>query len=409
MELRWSAFLLLLLASVLHAQPVHKVALKPGVFPHTPVMAHQARCVALSETYGLLAFGHDRGYADADVSLFKLDAKGTPSPDSIPLRCPVPEHLSNLKKIGNYPTSLAFHPKLPRLYVWQDVNLLWVNSPRHDAEIKDLDHLSIFDLSASPPKLLVQMCRGVDYVYGQNGGALALDAEGELLYVPNQRDLKNAASWRFGRFKLDADGLPDVLGDDQKLPLPKRLKKLAEWNEKKRSTPPEQTPLEYVHVFPQSPFGSAGTLAVLSRDVVLAGGPTGPVNWRPGDKVNTLSGINLKGPNGTLLGLHPKLPAVFAVRGQADSFYRFEQVEGYITGLPHQFQLPEAKLTSAPVVVRDKHLVIGGPQGLYSLYLDEQGVPVKEALWTPVNASPARALVYSPKFDQFYVGVDLSK
>ena len=115
--MRSLALLLILAATSLYAQPVHPVALKPGTIAHTPVMAHQARCAALSESLGLLAFGHDRGYPDADVSLFKLDAKGMPSATSVQLRWPVPENLAHLKKLGNYPTGLVFHPKLPRLYL----------------------------------------------------------------------------------------------------------------------------------------------------------------------------------------------------------------------------------------------------------------------------------------------------
>src|ERR1700722_11364342 len=82
--------LLLLFAATASAQP--KVTLAP---PNTgasaalvPVMAQSARCAAVSDAHGLLAFGHDRGCADAHVSLVKLDAKGTPAAYAIPLKLP---------------------------------------------------------------------------------------------------------------------------------------------------------------------------------------------------------------------------------------------------------------------------------------------------------------------------------
>ena len=56
-------------------------------------MAQSARCAAVSDAHGLVAFGHDRGYADAHVSLIRLDAKGIPAAFAIPLKLPSPAGL----------------------------------------------------------------------------------------------------------------------------------------------------------------------------------------------------------------------------------------------------------------------------------------------------------------------------
>src|SRR5437588_609875 len=58
-----------------------------------PVMAQSARCAAVSDAHRLVAFGHDRGYADAHVSLIRLDAKGIPAAFAIPLKLPSPAGL----------------------------------------------------------------------------------------------------------------------------------------------------------------------------------------------------------------------------------------------------------------------------------------------------------------------------
>src|SRR5438128_2314613 len=58
-----------------------------------PVTAPSARCIAIGEAAGWLAFGHDKIFADAHVSLVKLDAKGNPAAYSIPLKLPRPAGL----------------------------------------------------------------------------------------------------------------------------------------------------------------------------------------------------------------------------------------------------------------------------------------------------------------------------
>src|SRR5581483_7664952 len=115
---------LILLAMPAAAPAQVKVAIdpsKPGTVDIlTPVVAPEARCVALGEAQGLLAFGHDRPYTDADLSLVKLDAKGTPSAAATRWKVPTEKWQ---EKIPSYILSVAFHPKLPLLYVWRDVPL----------------------------------------------------------------------------------------------------------------------------------------------------------------------------------------------------------------------------------------------------------------------------------------------
>ena len=77
-----AAFVLCIASAVAVAQPqVTLPAAKVGTVPNLiQVAVPPAVSVALSETHGLLAFAHERTYADAHLSLVKLDAKGTPAP-----------------------------------------------------------------------------------------------------------------------------------------------------------------------------------------------------------------------------------------------------------------------------------------------------------------------------------------
>ena len=145
-------------------------------------MAQSARCIALSEEHSLLAFGHDASNADGQVSLVRLDAKGTPLAYSTAIKLPRP---NGLGKYVNYVTGIGFHPKLPLLYVWQDINVNYSNPPPPaPAEIKNFDHLHIFNVAGEAPELLVSLCRGPDFIYGQQAGGIAVDGGGSCSMCP---------------------------------------------------------------------------------------------------------------------------------------------------------------------------------------------------------------------------------
>ena len=409
--------LLLLLVSSLfspsiRAQPLETITLKSGTIANlTPVMAHQARCVALSEKLGLLAFGHERAYPDAQISIFKLDEQGKPAPFATTLKMPLPETLRKLDKLkpSNQVSSLAFHPRLPLLYVWRDVNLLWTIPPKFNAETKDYDHLLVYDVAKNPPELVLSLCRGLEYLHGAVTGGLAVDPEGEALFIPNLRDLSTPTFWRFARLLLDADGLPNVWGDavSAKEPVPVRLKKLSAWNEDPKSSPRDRTPLELLTI-----FGHGGTqsLWAYSKAVAFAGGLNGVFSWRPDDKEICLTSVGLKKAGYTFLTSHAKVPALFAVRHHSDSFFRVDQVEGYLSLLPRQWILPERKLLGTPaLLIKSNQLAIGGEHRIYVISLDAQAMPRREAIQMHVFNPAVQTLVYSEKFDRLYVSVDLSK
>lgn len=405
------------------AQPSTPLKLVPGTFaPVTPVVAHEARCMAQSDALGLLAFGHDRTWAEAHVTLLRLDAQGRPELPGRSWKLPLPDVL---RKYGNFPLALAFHPTLPRLYVWQEIYFHYSNPPTN--EIPDLylfDHLLIYDLQSvlvgppnnappnnaptdAAPELLAALCRGPEYLYGQQGGAIAIDPAGTFLYVPNLRERSNPGIFRFGRFPLDADGLPDVV--DAKRPLPERRQKLAEWAATQTGMPPLRSPIEYVYLFPGSGYGSLMSVQPVDKDLILCGCTNGVVCWRPNDPLVRVSGLPIGRSGATYLTRHPRLPLVFASKHQGDTLYRVDFVDGYWTLVPRGWTLPEAKLTSPPVLLsRSQRVAIGGQHQLYLVPLDDQG-QATEATVVRVFGRALRTLAYSERFDRLYVGADLSQ
>jgi hypothetical protein len=409
--LRLCAFacgLLCLIGSATAQPQVTLAPAKVGVVPNLiPVAVGPAYAAALSETHGLLAFALDRTAADGHLCLVKLDAKGNPAAYRKSWKLPKP--VEALAKAGTYPLSVAFHPKLPLLYVWQDVNLYYgTPATSHPPEWKQFDHLLIYSFAKDPPELLVSLCRGEDAMYGMQGGMLAVDQAGEYLYVPNLRD---KSAWiHFGRFRLDADGLPIADDADVKLPAAARIKKLAERNITKGVTPVQQTPVEYQYLHQMGPFGTGHSFHILAKDVILSAGQTGVMTWRPEDTQAAVQGMPLKTTGNHPIGIHPSLPFLFATGGNTDSLFRIAHSEGNLSLLPLQITLPQTRLFSAPVIFdKGSRVAVGGNYHVYVVPIDAKCEPQPAVTKVPVLAAAARAMVYSDRFDRLYVGVEVSK
>jgi hypothetical protein len=392
------------------AQPqVTLPAAKVGTVPIlVPVPVPPAISVALSETLGLLAFAHERAYVDAHLSLVKLDAKGSPAAYCTSWKLPRPPEV--LAKFGFSALSVAFHPKLPLLYVWQDVGLNYgVPVTGQPPEWAQFDHLLIYNVAKETPELVVSLFRGEQTHFGMAGGALAVDPAGAFLCVPSVSEAKSRFL-HFGRFRLDSDGMPLLDDADVKLPLAARIKKLAERSVAKTMTPAQITPIEYVHVLPMNPYGGASSIYLLAKDVIITGGPHGVVTWRPDDKQATMHALPLKTPGQTLVSAHPTLPFLFATTANTDSFFRVAHAEGYLSLLPLQITLPQTRLFSPPIVFdKGKRVAVGGHYHVYVVALDEKGEPQPNVTKVQVLSPTVRTLIYSERWDRLYVGVEVSK
>ena len=111
-----------------------------------------------------------------------------------------------------------------------------------------------------------------------------------------------------------------------------------------------------------------------------------------------------------LIRAHPALPVIYATAYGTDSLYRAEHAEGYLTLVPQQWLFPEGKLTSSPAVfAKGTKLAVGGHYGVYVVTLDDKGRATSDVVLARVFSHAVRALVYSPRFDRLYVGVEVSK
>lgn len=373
-----------------------------------PVTAPLARSMALSEMHGYLAFCHERPYQDGHVSLVRLDAKGNPAAYAIAIKLP---RADSLAKFPNYALAAAFHPKLPLLYVWQDIAHPYIPQPQAEPpELKNFDHLLIYSLAKETPELIASLCRGPDYIYGHLGGALAVDPAASFLYVPNLKQPGNPNVTRFGRFLLDGDGLPDLGEKENKLPLPVRMKRLAELNAAKPLVPHELSAVEYFAYFTLNSYGTGLSFLPVSKEASIVGVWNGLATWRPGDKDCRLAFLPLRSTNNTLMVGHPTLPVLFVTGNTTDAFYRVEHAEGYLSLLPQEWVLPQSKLSSPPAVLaKGKKVAVGGRHFVYVVSLDENGRPLAEAMQVQVFNPEVRALQYSERFDRLYVAVEVSK
>jgi hypothetical protein len=394
------------------------------------VPAPAARCMALSETLGLLAVGHHARNAPVHVSLFRLDASGNIQGEPATIKLPRP---STLARLPNTPTGLAFHPTRPLLYVWQDVELPRTPQntyapllPVEEAALPELEHLFIYRLEAGKPTLLVSLCRSPDFVWGRPQGSVCVDPAGERLYVPNLRgDLKNPKvnGTIAGSYALDAEGLP-VIGKEPEGPRtagppdPKAAdaaaRAIAAAGAAGRPVLPQRVTPYNGEIAPDLPACSTGLGFVpLSRDRVLFGGyhDCALATWTPEDRrvrlnlVQTPDGYTYHFP-----ALHPRLPVLFIVSLNTPTLYRLEHVDGQLTLTPQRVDFAGANLHTPPVVLARHNLLALGSHGrLLLVPLDANGRLKAERTQVPVGNQPVEALAYSEKFDRLYVGVEKGK
>jgi hypothetical protein len=378
---------LLLVCAIVHAEAEVKVSAPDGTIANLVLLPTPTAgtCAAVNDSLSLLAVGlkHKTG---PHLHLYPLDAQGQPAAP-VAVTLPRPPALA---EATSYPLGLAFHPKLPRLYVWQDVDVPNTHGvPNDPAACKDFDHLLIYDLGTSPPSLVQSLGRGRGYAIGVKAGALALNATATRLYVPNLLpDMERQAGYScIGYFELDAEGKP--VGA-----------------EPRRKTPYNAYGFSY-------PPAGAGFVP-LDKDVVIAAGGSGPVTWNENNKrapFNTLMLLPFSGLYSVdRIAGHPSHPVVYQATVNTPWIASAEHVDGYLTQLPQRFSIEKAHLTSLPLVMaRRNQVAFGGANKVYVVDLDDQG-RFKPTLSQAVVANPGvAALAYSPKFDRLYVTVEKAK
>lgn len=389
-----------------------------------PLLAPGATCAAVSEAVGKLAIGQKVG-KDAQVSLYALDAAGKPTGAPVVLKLPKPATLAPRQA---YPLSLAFHPNLPLLYVWQDVEALAGDPvPRTDPAWKDFDHLLVYAVDGVAPELLLSLCRGPRFHTGCIAGSVHPDAAGGKLYVPNMRfGPKNPPdSSAVGWFSLDGDGLPVAAAEEPKKASPVLTPAQAATGRSARvaalrAVVAADKPVGAFRHTPEKTYGfhwwpSGAGFIPYSRDVFIACGPYGPVTWNSADRRARaqvfLMPVNFVSYYTTRIAAHPTQPVVFASVVGYSYAHRIEHAEGYLTLAPQVVLLENATLKTPPVVMGKRNLVaFGGPNALYLAPINADGKFKEEAgMLVGVQAAVAEGIAWSEKFERLYVAVEKLK
>lgn len=397
--LRTTAFLTLLSLFLTWMPAIAQNEISVPAVPDTvldflvPVTAPPTFCAAVSDASGWLALGHRPGAGPAQLSLFRLDAQGKPAATPVAVTLPKPPALGNQ---ANHPLSLAFHPKLPLLYVWQDFQVEKPNENLEQPGLKEFDHLLIYQLGDAP-QLLQGVCRGTSYGHGNVAGSIALNPAATRLYVPNVRpSLKSPTNGGVGYLELDAAGLPiRPAATEGKPDLAPELRK--------------QTPLAAYFGFP---IGLG--FQQVSDNIVIVGYGMGSATWDMGNRrawcsqvlpgTTYGSGVNYRSAG------HPTLPFVFYSTVGYGWVCRTEHADGYPTLAPKRAHLDGATLYSYPIVMaRRNQFAVGGANQVYLVGFDEKGVFKPPRLQAVVASPRVDALVYSEKFDRLYVPVEKAK
>jgi len=416
------------------AVPAHGQAKVPvPAVPDAPidnllrVPAPAASLAVVNDDLGWLLFAHQAKYADAQVTLQRLEADGKPG-EPIQLKLPKP---AALVKYPSYATGLAFHPKLPLLYVWQDIEF-----PKDERKVPlplaagdavavtEFDHLLIYSLESGKPELLVSLARAPQFVYSRPAGAVAVDQAGERLYVPNIAGDPRNTGTTVGSYVLYADGIPFVgtleeskAAVDEKPTAEARAAHIAAINTAQQSrkpvAPQRVAPAGGYHFYGDSAVGSGIGFVPVGRDKVFTGGfhATGLVSWTPEERQSRLQSYQISSEYTYKYPCaHPTLPLVYVADFGSGKIYRFEHADGNFTLVPQRAELAAANLGSPPVFLHKVNkLAVGGHQRVFLIGLDEKGKFKPERQQTLIGNQHVHALAYSEKYDRLYVGVEKGK
>lgn len=317
-----------------------------------------------------------RGTGECCLAVFPLDAAGNVLTGGM-ARVTLPRSAA-LKDYNRYPLDAAWHPRLPLLYVWQDVAGPDAALPA----LSEFDHLAVYSLTNGALQSVQSYARGSNYVWGQTTGRIALDPEGKRLFMPNLRDTSTGRS-QIGCLVLDTNGLP-IMVEGRVEPM-------------------------VVDVGDARPNPSGFGFLVATNRIVIFAGMLGPVTWDTENRRAALACLMVRDtPGNYFVGAASKFAAVFGAAQGGDVAYRVAQVDGFLTMLPQVVTVPGAAFAAPPVVMPGKPdcLALGGTGRIHFLPLDDAGRLTKPFAELPVICPAVQALAYSRKFDRLYVAVE---
>ena len=202
----------LLIAIAAHAADLpREFTVTPEVIKEPPafltkVLVPDAICAAVNDAASILVVGH-RSKDDQHLAVFRLGSDGRPSGEPSWVTLPKPDVLS---KNVSYPLGLLFHPRLPLLYVWQDVIGPPPTKQEKNPEFADyleFDHLLIYEIKDGALELLQTGARGAGFHCGLLGGTMGFDFAAQRLFVPNSVGSTYDEAG-IGFYALDDEGMP---------------------------------------------------------------------------------------------------------------------------------------------------------------------------------------------------------
>jgi hypothetical protein len=395
-----------------------------------------AAVAAVSDAAGVLVVGHkpkvlsSREKKDGvkltngpHLSFFRLDAQGEISGPAATVTLPTSPKFAERQ---NVPLSVVAHPKLPLVYVWQDVQPPGEGVPPDDPKIDDFQHLHVYDVASAEPKLVQSLAGGETYSLGNWAGAIDFDRTASRLFIPNlQRRVTTTFTPSIGYLRLLDDGsvVPNeeeaaavsVGGKNSTADRTGAVSLAARkaYLEQVRTGKVLERAVRYATSATTTFAGFPSGLGFhnATDDVTIVCGALGPVTW---DEANRRAQFNSVvfypivgvGYRYRMVG-HQTLPVVFFTGTTAGYVYRMEHVDGFLTMLPQRGALPGVVALESPPVLLGKRnqLACGSSQFVHLLGFDDQGRFDGQRTDVLVKSPSVAALAYSARFDRLYVPI----
>lgn len=401
--------------------------------PSSPTMA-----AVVSDAAGAVVFAHKldeltasekrRGKTGPDawphLSIYRLDDQGEMVSPPATIMLPNSPQLAARR---NYPLALAAHPKLPLVYVWQDVAAPADGAKPDDPAADGFQHLQVYDISSTEPRWVQSIAGGDMYSRGNWAGAIDFDATASRLFVPNmQRRTTTTMAPSIGYLRLLEDGavvpneeeIPQTAGGGKGTTADRAgavsaaarkvyLEQIRTGKVLDRTT---RYATSATSTFAGFPCGLG--FHNVSENVTIVCGPLGPVTW---DEANRRAQFNsiVFYPVVSIgyryrMTHHATLPVVFLTGLTSSFIFRMEHVDGFMTMLPQKGNLSGvAAITSPPLLLVKRNVLACGSAGkLHLVEFDDQGRFTGTRTDVPIAAASVEALAYSARFDKLYTTVD---
>lgn len=410
---------------------------KPAADAHASAIAGIVRLVeipgamtaAVNDKLGLLVVGHANDDDAAVLSVLRLDehgevVKADGKPETNVVSLPRPESLADHP---SYPLALTFNPKLPVLYVWQDIAHELNEKDKGYKTVRDriyaqFHHLVIFKANKKGLSKVAAECGGDAYMFRRNHAALAVSRDGKRLFIPNLYGPpgdEGSDPGALGYFDLDDAG--------RLVPVPVPIAGTLDGAGVQRFEMRIKPRTIYVGF---GRYGANGTWRYMNpgtvwpafapnKRVVLFGTSSGIGVWDTEDRRQALSEVNIRyvGRNsGFYLANDPSRSLIYAADRRGNIIVRMAYVDGFPTLMPHMTTIPEAVhagFRSPPVVIDGQAhgLAIVGRDVranrwiIYLIELDDKGRITGDVKTIKIHdtKNPRPVLAYSSKYDRLYV------